>query len=152
MRLANRGGKDLFLFDDCLVQAWTGFASAISVSLDNMASSGLSGIVGLPGASEGAAAMASRLKGAREKYLTMPPAAILQENKGNRLLRLEDISSATLTGKRMARGVRVLRIQHRDEQVRFAWTGAKVASPVNDDRWAVPLLQHVLGERLTVTL
>ncbi|WP_292911245.1 hypothetical protein [Microbacterium sp.] len=34
----------------------------------------------------------------------------------------------------------------------WGWTGAKVVRPLNDDSWAVPLLQAVLGEKLTVEL
>src|SRR3954453_14456273 len=143
LRLSTRGGKDLFVFDDCFVQAWTGFGTALSVALDNASSSGvggmLGGALGGPAINAGTASLSARLTGSRAQDLTMTPEQIRVENKGNRLIRFDEIATARLTGKPFGRGQRRLVVN----DTTWGWTGAKVVRPLNDDSWAVPLLQAV---------
>ena len=137
LNLSGRGGQELFVFDDCLVQATTGLAVALSQ---------------ITGAATEGTRLLGALTGSRKRYAEMSPDALVKEHASNRLFRVADIGAARLArGRWPSRQVR-LTLTLPDEVVVLAWPGNGATRPLNHDEYAVELLRTVLGPRLASAL
>jgi hypothetical protein len=153
LRLVQRGGKDLFVYDRALVQVWTGLGTALQrVATDGTAA----GFLGGAGAARVTRAVGKQV-GERgvNRLAELPPEVLVEQNKGNRLIWFDKVVSARIPKHHWyANHLRRLELTLRDEQTvtfRYGVRGRNQSSK----GWADPasceaLLRQALGERLEV--
>ena len=129
LNLSGPGGNELFVYDDCLVRASTGLVAALTGGELDVAT--LSGQVD-----------------------AASPEVLLMQHRTNRMVRRQDIRSATLArGRWPSTGLRRLTLQlHSGTVVRYDWAGDTATRPQNHDEYAADLLLQSLGSLLEVRL
>jgi hypothetical protein len=129
LQLSSRGGNELFVYDDCLVQASTGLLAALT----------------------GGALDLATLSGQAD---ASSPEVLVMQHPSNRLVRRQDIREATLArGRWPATGLRRLTlVLHSGTVVRYDWAGDTATRPMNHDAYAADLLQRCLDSLLAVRL
>ena len=129
LQLSSSGGNELFVYDDCLVQASTGLLAALTGGELDLAT--------LSGRADASS-----------------PDALVMTHPNNRMVRRQDVREATLArGRWPATGLRRLTLQlHSGTVVRYDWAGDTATRPMNHDGYAAELLQQCLGSLLEVRL
>jgi hypothetical protein len=129
LNLSGHGGNELFVYDDCLVRASTGLVAALTGGVLDLAT--LSG-----------------------KVDAGSPEVLVMQHSDNRMVRRQDIRSATLArGRWPSTGLRRLTLQlHSGTVVRYDWAGDTATRAMNHDAYASDLLQQSLGSLLVVRL
>jgi hypothetical protein len=128
LALTGKGGNELFVYDDCLVRASTGLLA----TLTGGDFSSLLGQSEAPGS----------------------PDELVMRHPDNRMVRRQDIRSATLAkGRWPASGLRRLTVNlHSGTVVTYDWPGDTATRRLNNDAYAASLLTSALHELLEVRL